>query len=257
MTCRWSLRACDLQERPLSSRCCRAAHPQRSARAGHRAVHAGSGRRAWAARPFDPTQALRSRRSSSNSCATNSAISAFRRPPTMAGRSASVTGSPAPARCRQETRNYVVAITGRSVEEWSGRARQSPGARAATGPGLRHVDRARQECAQSVRARTRATRRARRREGLGRATRRRLLKDNILAAYARSMSRLGDVLAGHDPSTSPRCCAIAARARSIRCGSVPTRARRPTDSAAESARAAVPCLVASQRGQQRLVTCVS
>jgi len=111
-------------------------------------------------------------------------ISAFRRPPTMPARSASVTGSPAPARCRRNAQ-LCRAITGRSVEEWSA-ARGIAWCRAATGPGLRHVIALVKSAAQSVRARTRATRRARRAKAWACNSPAASPEDNILAAYARS-----------------------------------------------------------------------
>jgi len=100
----------------------------------------------------------------------------------------------------QETRNYVVAITGRSVEEWSaarGKAlvpepRPAPGCgtlialvKSAPNPFVRELEQ-------------RVALGAAKAWGVQLAGG--FSKNNILAAYARSMSRLGDVLAGHDPS---------------------------------------------------------
>jgi hypothetical protein len=100
----------------------------------------------------------------------------------------------------QETRNYVVAITGRSVEEWS----------AARGKQLAPEPRPAPGCGQLIALVKSApnpfVRELEQRVVLGAAktwgvqVAAGFSKDNILAAYARTMLRLGDVLAGHDPS---------------------------------------------------------
>jgi len=100
----------------------------------------------------------------------------------------------------QETRNYVVAITGRSVEEWSAALgkRLVPEPRPAPGCGtlIALVKSAPNPFVRELEQRVAL--------GAAKAWGVQLAggfsKDNILAAYARSMSRLGDVLAGRDPS---------------------------------------------------------
>jgi hypothetical protein len=100
----------------------------------------------------------------------------------------------------QETRHYVAAITGRSVEDWSAaraknvvpEPRPAPGCgelialvKSAPNPFVRELEQ-------------RVVLGAVKPWGVQLAAG--FSKDNALAAYARSMRRLGSVLEGHDPS---------------------------------------------------------
>src|SRR5262249_44687976 len=100
----------------------------------------------------------------------------------------------------QETRNYVMAITGRSVEDWS----------AARGKRLVPEPRPAPGCGELIALVKSApnifVRELEQRVVLGAAKvwgvqlAAGFSKDNALAAYSRAMSRLGEVLHGQDPS---------------------------------------------------------
>ena len=76
--------------------------------------------------PFDPIQALpKSAEFLQRSAPASSATSALRRRPTTPARGASANGWPAPGPMPAETRAYVQAITGASVEQWAKAARRA------------------------------------------------------------------------------------------------------------------------------------
>ena len=121
------LRAGDLAGEPVPARRGRPAHAQRRARPGHRPVHAahrGGARAARSVRPGAgaaeigrvPARARRPVRQSR----------AWRRRPTMPARSGCATGSRAGAPCRRRRRNYVLAITGISADEWARSGKREP-----------------------------------------------------------------------------------------------------------------------------------
>ncbi len=68
--------------------------------------------------PFDPLQAIPASARLCASFACNSAISASSPRPTMPARAASPNGSSAAASLPRETRDYVVRVTGLSVDAW-------------------------------------------------------------------------------------------------------------------------------------------
>ena len=126
------LRARDLAGEPLSVRCGRAGDAQRPARAGHRAVHAGHRQRAAAARSLrSRAGAAEIRRIPWTSCATSSAISGLAAAAYNAGPRRVQEWLAGTGHMPQETRNYVVAITGstRRGLGQGGTQRQDAGAR--------------------------------------------------------------------------------------------------------------------------------
>ena len=170
------LRPRDLAGEPVSVRRDRAGDAQRPARAGHRAVHAGHRERTRRCSiPSIRCRRCRNRPSSSPSCATSSAISVWRPPPTMPARAGCRNGSPAPVRCRR--RRATTSSPSPAPRSRIGRRRASGGkhAGADTDLELPRVDGAAEAGAQSVRRRARTARHARRRQIVGRAARRRLL----------------------------------------------------------------------------------
>ena len=100
----------------------------------------------------------------------------------------------------QETRSYVLAITGRSVDDWAAARGQAiaPAPRAAPGCGelIALVKSAPNPFVHELEQRVALS--ALKPWGVELAAG--FSKDHALAAYARAMTRLGSVLEGHDPS---------------------------------------------------------
>ena len=123
------LRAIDLAGKPLSAQRGRPDDPQRPARAGHCAVHAGNGERA---RP------VRSVRSGGGAAEIGGVPRGVARQFGNLGLAAAAYNA-GPRRVRDwldgrsglpaETRNYVITITGRSADEWAAASRAAAATR--------------------------------------------------------------------------------------------------------------------------------
>ena len=136
----------------------------------------------------------------------------------------------------QETRNYVSAITGATVDEWA-----RPGTKDKP-PGRAPSSSCRELMALLKRAPNPFVTELEQHVKLGAdklwgvQLAAGFNRDKALAMYSRAMKRLSAVIGDQDPSlSSSRSAQPRHRHCSIRCGSAPTRARPPTISAAASA----------------------
>ena len=229
------LRPADLEGEPL--------RPERGkpgGRGGHRAVHAGHGRRcaAWP-NPFDIEQAMPASASYLGRIEdAASAISASPPPPTMPARTASRAGCPPAASCRSRPRTTCST-------SWASRPTISPtpampgtirpldpkltfaeACRNAAGDRCRDHRRWRRSTSSPGASRSPAISGARRRSGQWQRDRRRFRR--CLPAMSR---------------WSAGCARRAAGAASMRCASAPTTAPRPTDLPARCRAPAAPACV--------------
>ena len=100
----------------------------------------------------------------------------------------------------QETRSYVLAITGSAVEDWAARAEGRQDAGAVADVELPRIDGAAEAGAQSLRHRTRKRISLSAAKVWGVQLAAGFSRDKALAMYARAMKRLGAVIGDQDPS---------------------------------------------------------
>ena len=155
----------------------------------------------------------------------------------------------------QETRNYVVAITGTTVDDWAaaGKSGKMPRSRADASSCRELMALLRRAPNPFVTA-IGTAREARRGQAVGRAARRRLQpRQGAGDVCPRDQAaERRDRRSGPEP-VEFGACAAAAATHSIRCGSAPTRGPRPTISATASAAPAAPvsCCETSMSGADR------